>query len=650
MANNCLWQYLTQVGLKQCRLTDGFWKKRQKLIHDFVLPYQWRILNDEVPDTAPSGAVMNFRIAAGEAKGNFYGRPFQDSDLYKWLEAVAFSLQNEPDENLEKLADSVIDLIGRAQQPDGYLDTLYIIGNRLDKRWTNLRDDHELYCAGHLIEAAAAYYQATNKTKILDIACRLADHICMTIGPNDGQLHGYPGHEEIELALMKLYRLTKEKRYFVQAVYFVNERGNSPLFFEQEAMAREEPKPYGPTKGRYTYQYNQSHLPVRQQKTAVGHAVRALYFYAGVTDVAVETEDASLLESIDGLWENVVNKQMYVTGSVGSSHFGEAFTIDYDLPNDLAYNETCASVALVLWAHRMLQLKRNGSYADIMERALFNGVLAGMSNDGKRFFYVNPLEIWPASVKARNDKAHIALERQQWFTCSCCPPNVARLLASLSGYFYSMDENNIYAHLYGNCDLSVNVNGAEVKIVQESDYPWNGRISFTVTAEKPVEMTMFFRIPSWCKNYSLSINGDIVKEQVRNGYVRYTQIWQNNTNILLLLKMENIRVYASPMLRAAAGKVSIQRGPLIYCMEEADNGVCLDDIQIESSPLIDRWDSELLNGVVAITASASRSKDFDSPLYSDTKVPRIPFNVKFIPYFTWNNRGIGEMKVWVYGE
>ncbi|NLJ26248.1 MAG: glycoside hydrolase family 127 protein, partial [Firmicutes bacterium] len=434
------------ISLPAVKLKDKLWKERFRLVKEEVIPYQWDSLNDRIPGVPPSHAIENFRIAAGESEGEFFGMVFQDSDVAKWLEAVSYVLATEPDAKLEETADDVIELIARAQQEDGYLNTYFTVAEP-EKRWTNLRDWHELYCAGHMMEAAVAYYEATGKRKLLDVMCRFADYIAEVFGPEPDKMQGYPGHPEIELALVRLYHATGKERYLNLSKYFIDQRGQQPHWYEIEAKGREE----APRRHPHDYlgpAYSQAHLPIRQQTTAEGHSVRALYLFSGVTDVAAETDDKELLEVCRQLWDNVTNHRMYVTGAVGSDHFGERFTFDYDLPNDRAYTETCASIALVFWAHRMLHVDLDGKYTDVLERSLYNGVLSGISLDGKSFFYVNPLEVWPKACSARNDLRHVKPVRQGWFSCACCPPNVARLLASLPHYVYSYTSDTAYVHLY----------------------------------------------------------------------------------------------------------------------------------------------------------------------------------------------------------
>ncbi|WP_026486269.1 glycoside hydrolase family 127 protein [Caldanaerobius polysaccharolyticus] len=637
------------VSLKQVKINEGFWWNYVKLIKDVVIPYQWDVLNDRVPGVEPSHAIRNFRIAAGEIQGEFAGMVFQDSDVYKWLEAVSYSLVVYPDPELEKTADEVIDLIARAQQNDGYLDTYFII-KEPDKKWTNLRDCHELYCAGHLIEAAVAYYEATGKRKLLDVACRLADHIDSVFGPEPSKKKGYPGHEEIELALVKLYRVTGEERYLKLSKYFIDERGKKPLYFEIEAQARGNKNFYsmwdelGPS-------YFQVHLPVREQTSAEGHAVRAVYLCSGMADVAVESGDESLIQACKKLWDNITTKRMYITGGIGSMSIGEAFTFDYDLPNDTAYAETCAAVGLVFFAHRMLQIDPDRRYADIMERALYNSVISGMSLDGKKFFYVNPLEVWPEACEKNKVKAHVKYTRQPWFGCACCPPNVARLLTSLGKYIYSTGENELYIHLYVDSEVQAKITEKEVKVKQQTQYPWDGKIAIDICAEREAEFTLLLRIPGWCKDAKVRVNGEEIEIGAMNkGYVSIKRRWGKD-RVELLLSMPVLKMRANPNVREDEGRVAVQRGPVVYCLEEVDNGSNLNNIVLPKGSKFEvEYEKDLLNGVCVIKAEAEREDygPWGEELYeADVNVTYKPVSIKFIPYFAWANRAPGEMMVWV---
>lgn len=470
--------YSHQLDLKAVDIQDRYWTSYVDLIRNTVIPYQWEALNDRIPDAEPSHAIRNFRIAAGLEEGEFAGFVFQDTDLYKWLEAVGYSLALTPDADLENIADEAIRLIASAQQDDGYLNTYFAVA-KPGKRWTNLTDCHEMYTAGHLIEAAVAYYKGTGKSELLDVATRFADHIDDKFGPEPGKMRGYDGHQELELALVKLYEATGNSRYLNHAGYLIDERGSEPNFLRAEWEERGRISHWAPGVVQQTpgLEYLQAHQPVREQTTAIGHAVRAVYMYTAMADLALHKGDASLLAACERLWNNLVHRQMYVTGSIGSTHHGEAFTFDYDLPNDTNYSETCASIGLIFFARRMLQLKAKGEYGDVMERALYNTVTAGIAGDGKHYFYVNPMEVWPEASERNPGKHHVKAVRQKWYGCACCPPNVARILSSLAYYIFTSDENTLYTHLYIANETEVELSGRKVRLKLDSGLPWKGKRS-----------------------------------------------------------------------------------------------------------------------------------------------------------------------------
>jgi DUF1680 family protein len=639
----------TTIPLKDVQLTSGFLAQKQRLIRDKVVPYQWKALNDEIPGAEPSHAIQNFRIAAGEAEGEFRGMVFQDSDVAKWLEAAAYILAAEPDEHLEQLADGVIDLIERAQRPDGYLNTCFIL-SKPNKEWTNVAEYHELYCAGHMLEAAIAYHQATGKRKLLDVMLRFVDHIDAKFGPEEGKLKAYPGHQEIELALVKLHRLTGEERYLQLAKYFIDERGQEPNYFKLERETMEEDM------NRHVFDkvdldYYQAHKPVRQQTEAIGHAVRALYMYSAMIDIAVETGDTELIQVCERLWDNVTKRQMYITGGVGSSAFGEAFTFDYDLPNSTAYAETCASIALVFFAWRMLQLQPKSEYADVMERALYNGVLSGISADGEGFFYVNPLEVHPETCQNRYDHRHVKATRQRWFTCACCPPNLARLLTSIGQYVYLQGGNHIYVNLYTDSRAELVLENTVVSITQSTNYPWEGTVGIRISCPKPQRFVLALRIPGWCRAYTITVNGEQLNDQaVEDGYLSIDREWQSGDEVTLEMPMPVEKMRAHPKIRANAGKVCLQRGPLVYCLEEEDNGGELHNVFLTASTEFQaRFDEDLFDGIVVIEGDAYRITDSDwgNGLYRPSPSKANRFRIKAIPYYSWANRRVGEMRVWI---
>ncbi|WP_310832814.1 glycoside hydrolase family 127 protein [Paenibacillus pedocola] len=640
---------LTQPG--NITIKDEFWGCYIRLVQDVVIPYQYEALHDRVPEAEPSHAIANFEIAAGRRAGEFKGWVFQDSDVAKWLEAVGYSLKLKPDPELERQADEVIDLIGEAQQEDGYLNTYFTV-KEPGKRWTNLQDCHELYCAGHFIEAAVAYYEATGKDKLLNIMRRVVDHIDTVFGPEEGKLKGYDGHQEIELALVKLHRLTGDEKYLKLSSFFIDRRGQEPNFLRQEWESRGRITHWSGKTDQIDLAYLQAHLPVREQSAAVGHSVRAVYMYTAMADLALLNGDGALRDACVQLWNNMTEKQMYISGGIGSTHHGEAFTFDYDLPNDTIYAETCASIGLIFFAQRMLRLAPEARYADVMERALYNNVLGSMAQDGKHYFYVNPLEVWPQACSCNPGKHHVKPERQGWFGCACCPPNVARLLTSLNQYIYTVHGDTLYTNLYIGSESNFTLGGTEVAITLESCFPWEGKVSMKVNPEQPGNFGIALRIPSWSDGAEIRVNGDAVKvtESLELGYAVIRREWKEDDVIELTLPMEAHRVYAHPNLRADAGKTAIQRGPLVYCLEGVDNGEPLSSIALsKSGEFTETFVEGLLGGAVVVKTAGYRvdEQSWDGGLYSRTKAAEQPAEVTAIPYYLWGNRGSGEMKVWI---
>lgn len=635
---------------KKVKIRDDFWSPCITLVKNTVLPYQWDILNDRVEGVTPSHAVKNFKIAAGLEEGEFYGEVFQDSDLAKWMEAVSFLLQEEPNEQIETLMDEIIDLIEKAQQEDGYLDT-YFVGTRKKQRWSNLYECHEMYCAGHLMEAAVAYYYATGKRKFLALMCRCADHIQTVFGNAEGKKAGYPGHQEIELALIKLYDATGEKKYLELSKYFLEERGREPNYFVNEWETKREKRTF--KNGNFTERpnlvYNQSHMPVKQQREAVGHAVRAMYMYSAMADMAYETKDAEWREASEILWNNVTNRQMYITGAIGSTHTGEAFTFDYDLPNETAYAETCASVGLVFWAHRMQRLEMRASYADVIEKVLYNVILASMSQDGKHFFYVNPLDVWPEATNKNPERAHVKASRRKWFGCACCPPNIARLLTSLSNYIYTFEKNTAYIHLYIGSEVCCEVENGCFSIKQSGNYPSDGNLEFLVRDIPDAESTLAFRIPGWCRQWKMEKNDELVFPEVLNGYAYLKGRVHKGDVIRLILTMDTELIQANPQVRADAGKVAIMRGPLVYCIEEEDNGRNLSALRLdEHTAFIQEFSCDVSDRVPVLLGNGFRRvEQWNEELYRPYQRQEEKVLIKAIPYFLWGNRSCGEMMVWM---
>ena len=627
---------------RDVKISDGFWMPIQNLIIDKVIPYQADILEDKNPTAAKSHAIQNFRIAAGEAEGEFYGMVFQDSDVAKWLEAAAYALSLRPDEALEKRADEYIALIGRAQEPDGYLNTYFTV-KEPSRKWLNLQECHELYCSGHMIEAAVAYYEATGKDALLNIMRKNADLICSRFGK--GKIRGVPGHQEIELALYRLYEVTGENRYLETALYFLNERGTEPDFFMEEVKKRDW-KHWG--MDATNREYAQNHAPVRKQSKAVGHSVRAVYMYTAMAALAGETGDEELLSACQRLWDNIVNKQMYITGGIGSTHMGEAFTIDYDLPNDTVYAETCASIAMVFFAKQMLKIKPFGGYADIMEKELYNGVLSGMQLDGTRFFYVNPLEIVKNVSGVLPGYKHALPQRPEWYGCACCPPNTARLLASLGQYAWSENNNTVFNHLYFGGTVKLQCAGG-ADVICETDYPWEGVVSYTVNpAAGNSNFTFAVRVPAWCNEWSLTVNGKTFETDVKDGYAYISREWQTGDKVVLNLKMEPRRVYTNTRVRENAGCVALERGPVVYCLESGDNGFDLSALRLPRSSEIvtEKINDGVIGNIVTLKAKGFRTESSDE-LYSTTPPREDAATLTAVPYYTWGNREGGEMRVWI---
>ena len=664
------------LDIKRVKVTDSFWQDKRDLVRNEVIPYQWEILNDRIPEAEASYCMHNFKAAAAlnqkareqgssyeapkytyrgfavfpdsreDAKDTeFYGFVFQDSDFYKWIEAVGYTLATNPDKALEETADRAIDIVCAAQLPDGYLDTYYII-NGMDQSFTDLRDHHELYCLGHLIEGAVAYFEATGKDKLLNCAKRYADYVFENFGAEEGKINGYPGHEIAEMALFRLYDLTHEERYRELAEYFINERGKSPNYFERE---------HPDMKGKPDY-YHQAHLPVRQQEEAVGHAVRAVYLYSGMADMALKSGDEELKTACRKLWDSIVNTKLYITGGIGATHLGESFSLPYDLPNDTAYSETCAAIGLVFFARRMLCLDPDSRYADIMELALYNTVLAGMALDGKSFFYVNPLEVIPENCKKDERKMHIKPVRQKWFGCACCPPNIARLISSLGQYIFTEDQDTLYTNLYIGSETVKSIGGKDVKVSITSGLPNSGNVSIEVTGADNTDFVLALRIPAWTEGKYEMTGAENLTTEIRNGYI-FCSGFETTAKIDLEFDMTARAIAADPKVTEDIGKVAIMRGPVVYCAEEADNGPALSEFRIKtpvqiSEKITDEFGTEAVKLVIkASRISPMGSKIPSTNLYMNFEgFSSEPSDLTLIPYHLWANRGEGEMRVYVRVE
>ena len=638
---------LDLINLKSISINDYFWNKYTKLVTKEIIPYQWKALNDEIADADSSHCISNFEIAAGRKKGTYHGAVFQDTDVAKWLEAVAYSLSYQPDPVLEKTADEVIDLIGSAQQPDGYLDTFFTI-EEPEHKFTNLREGHELYTAGHMMEAAVAYYKTTGKDTFLNIMKKNADLIC-EVFHTDRYIHAVPGHEEIEIGLMKLYEVTGMEKYKQMAKDFVDRRGCEPNYLITEHEHEDwidifkDVNPFDPD-------YSQCREPVRMQKKATGHAVRAVYLYCAMADLAYACRDEGLMKACETLYENMVSRQMYLTGGIGSSGAYERFTTDYDLPNDSGYAESCASIGLALFCRRMAQITGDAKYIETMECALMNTVLAGIAMDGKSFFYVNVLDVWPDRCMDRTSMAHVKPVRQKWFGCACCPPNIARTLASLGEYICFTHQNELWINLYASSSMETSWNGTPVHVKMESRMPFAGEVKLSVSARDTTEGAIMLRIPEYVEAAEITLNGKAIPVKTELGYVKIPLSGIEN-EITIHFAIPAHFVYANPNVRADVGKAAIVKGPLVYCLEETDNGSNLAELYLDTEqPLVETVDEELLKGTVVIKAKGYRlcNPGWDeSRLYGSKRPEKKETVMKFVPYCYWGNRQTGEMKVWV---
>ena len=597
---------LAPVPLTDVLLTDRFWAPRLEVLRDVTIAHQIQMCEE-------TGRIHNFRAVAGIEPVKFEGTFFNDSDVYKLIEGASYLYAIERDHahkaRIAGQIDPLIDAIAAAQQPDGYIYTFYTLTDP-KLRWSDLPAMHELYCMGHLIEAGVAHFQATGSRKLLDVATRAADCIDSVFGP--GKNPGVCGHEEIELALVKLADATGDAKYLHLAEHFVNARG------------------YDGT------EYNQSHMPVRDQRSVVGHAVRAMYLFCAAADVAARTGDQELREAARAIWDDLTLAKMYVTGGIGPSGSNEGFTTAYDLPNDTAYAETCAAIGLVLLGNRMALLEADARFVDEAERALMNGALSGISLSGDRFFYVNPLG-------SRNGH-----ERVPWFGCACCPPNILRLIAQLPGMLYATGADSLYVNLYAQSEAAARVAGRAVSLTQQTDYPWDGRIRLTVRPDTPSEFEVCLRKPAWCRSWTVRVDGGQRPAKVsRDGYIHLRERWSGQT-ITLDLDMPVERVEANPMVKPDIGRVALQRGPLVYCLEGIDNDRHVRDLYLpRETPLDSEFDAELLGGVVRVTGTARRAAgEWDNRLYRAAGLSAdVPFTA--VPYYAWANRKPGEMVLWL---
>ncbi len=640
---------LTAIPFTAVRINDRFWSPWQRTNASNAIPANeaqcrstgrlnafaqaataWRARTPgAVPRTVTAGAP-----ATGTASGADVPHIFWDSDVAKWIEAAAYSLNTHPDPALGRRLDLVISDIAAAQEPDGYLQTHFSVA-RPQERWKHF-NDHELYGMGHMIEAGVAHHAATGKRDLLEVCVRIADCIDHTFGPRPGQRRGYCGHEEIELALIRLGRHLGEPRYIDLARFMVDQRGTEPNYFA--ALKAEAPDDwiYRHDFAKAGFANFQAHKPVRDQDRVTGHAVRAMYLYCAMTDLADERRDRGLEDALGKLWRHTTDGLMYVTGGIGSSRHNEGFTFDRDLPNETAYCETCASVGLVLWARRMHLRTGEAHYLDVLERCLYNATIAGMSLDGRKFFYENPL----ASLGGHH--------RQDWFGCSCCPPNISRLLASLGSYLASTGTGLLSLDLYAAGRIDAEVDGKAVALDVATAYPWDGRVAITVRPQAAQTFRLRLRIPAWCQTWTLRVAGKTMKPRIVGGFATIARTWKPGDRVELVLAMPVERIHADPRVRHDVGRVAVQRGPLLYCLEGCDNGADLDAVVLSGTARITtRSQPRLLGGMVTLHARGRREQPFRDGLYRSAAPTSTAQPLTFIPYYAWDNRKPGAMAMWV---
>lgn len=633
-------------SLHESRLTGGVLYDRQKVNREVTLG---KIEEKSLESGHTAYMSGHFDPCCDPQPHSSWG-----NDIFKWLEAISYSLIQFPDPALEAKADAMIEVIEKGQQPDGYWNPYYTY-IQPGQRWTRLAGSHEMFTAGHMITAAVAYYRATGKDRFLNVARRFADCMADTFGEEPGKLKGYDGHQGVKMALMDLYEETHDERYLRLVQYFVSVRGTQPCYFEiqRERNGGESSAPRNDDRDYFTsgkYVSLQSHKPVIQQTEAEGHAVRYVFQMVGVMDLVLETGDEALWELTQKAWNDIVNRKMYLTGGIGSTCRCEAFTYAYDLNNELAYNETCGAVYMVIWAAKMLQKELNGSVGDVMEVALFNTALSGVSLSGDKFFYCNPLAVYPKDYRyAHNRLSNQTETRQPWFRTACCPPNLAKLLSGLSRYLYSSNDTTVAVHLYAPMEFSVKTAGQTVSFTENTDYPYNGSVQLTVTPEHPAEFTLCLRIPGWCPSYQILINGAPVQYSAENGYVFLTALWNPGDVVVLNMEMPVRTIAARPEIRWDAGRLALMRGPLVYCVEETDMGTELQSLRVSRSARWKAvWNPELLGGTVTLHAQGEKMKwDSDTPYQDIQNVQWEEVEITAIPYFLWDNRTAGEMTVFL---
>ena len=613
------------------QIRGGFWAKYQQINREVSLAHGFSMLEE-------AGNLRNLRIAARDEEGDFSGYWFADSDVYKWLEAVGWELGRAEDVVLGEIADEAISLVEKAQRADGYLNSYYQISAR-EKRWTDLDHGHELYCAGHLIQAAIAFHRVLGDDRLLNVALKFVDHIEDMFGVDGRDETG--GHPEIEMALVELYRVSGDERHLDLAQIFIDRRGRNRMRGHAG---------YGPV-------YLQDHIPVRQAVEVAGHAVRQIYLTTGATDLYMERGEEALMEAMLTLWADMTQRKLYVTGGIGSRFDGEAFGGPYELPSDTCYCETCAAIASLMWNWRLLLITGQRRYADLFERTLYNGVLSSPGLEGASYLYVNPLHVRDGRYVRASADTGSGEERMRpaWHNCACCPPNVMRILSSLSHYVATTSEAGIELHQFATARINVRLQGEPATIEMESDYPWDGQVSLKVKESPSVPWALSLRVPRWCKAYTLTLNGDdITPPQGENGYLIIERNWHVNDALLLVLEMEPLFIAPNPRIDALRGTVAVQRGPLIYCLESHDqpDGVDLLDVEVMTVNAPATRVADGLGGIVSITLSGrSLASAWENDLYRSldelSSEGSRAVQLTATPYFVWGNRGMKSMRVWI---
>ncbi|MCL1794790.1 MAG: glycoside hydrolase family 127 protein [Oscillospiraceae bacterium] len=645
---------LSKPALRDIKLDGPFWGYYRQLLKNEVADYQLDAADGKAPGYQGAEFIRNYRLAAGLEEGEHKGLVFCDSDVSKIMEFVAYVIEaNGGDAHLEKRLDDFIEIAAKAQMDDGYCIT-YFINTDISKRWTNMLECHELYSAGHLIEAAVAYFNATGKRNYLDIAVKFADHIDSVIGLEEGKMRGYCNHPEIELALVKLYHATNDRKYLNLAKYFIDQRGTEPYYYAEEWERGDKISYFYHDEMKKPLRKNDSgiltHLPVREQLTAEGHAVRAVYLYAGMADVAAETGDDELFESCRTLYDNITKKRQFISGGVGSTYQNEAFLADYFLPND-CYCETCAAIGFMLFAHRMFGVEKDSKYMDSFERTLYNNGLSGMSQDGRHYFYVNSMETSPAQWAQDGRKSHLGYNRDSWQGCGCCPPNVARFIASVGQYVYSFGaaDSEIYVNLYAENKTSIDLNGNSVKIAQNTNYPWDEHVKIVLNPAKEEEFSVKLRMPAWCKNPEVKLNGVKYAGLKVKGYMDIKRAWKKDDEIEIIFPMPVELYSAHPSISDNINKLAVMRGPVLYCAEETDNGKELHRLLIDKNTQFENVPDKTGRFMNLIARGYKiETSNYGDDLYSaDEPYIYDDQRIVLVPFYTWNNRGEGEMRVWL---